>query len=198
MRFLCGINFPVGWAREHGYASYSSLLSWTLNKGKHCINAPFNIQCRLIIYYHREGEPFIDQDRSSHTHESYLSSIDPIRQVTYYLKYRAALEDILSEAGTGYILDDLRLAANLNHSLPASTITCLFIHAWVITASAKRIGLFYVLVLNICLSMAWAYNQSLFVSILSYKLHLVPYSCLQSQVHVLIVNECLMHVMVVL
>ena len=133
LRFLCGINFPVGWAREHGYASYSSLLSWTLNKGKHCINAPFNIQCRLIIYYHREGKPFVDQDRSSHTHESYLSSIDPIRQVTYYLKYRAALEDILSEAGTGYILDDLRLAANLNHSLPASTITCLFIHAWVIT-----------------------------------------------------------------
>ena len=65
-------------------------------------------------------------------------------------------------------------------------------------ASAKRVGLFYVLVLNICLSMAWAYNQSLFVSILSYKLHLVPYPCLQSQVHVLIVNECLMHVMVVL
>ena len=69
LRFLCGINFPVGWGREHGYASYSSLLSWTLNKGKHCINAPFNIQCRLIIYYHREGEPFIDQDRSSHTHD---------------------------------------------------------------------------------------------------------------------------------
>ena len=66
------------------------------------------------------------------------------------------------------------------------------------SASAKRVGLFYVLVLNICLSMAWAYNQSLFVSILSYKLHLVPYPYLQSQVHVLIVNECLMHVMVVL
>ena len=41
--------------------------------------------------------------------------------------------------------------------------------------SAKRVGLFYVLVLNICLSMAWAYNQSLFISILSYKLHRVPY-----------------------
>ena len=66
------------------------------------------------------------------------------------------------------------------------------------SSSAKRVGLFYVLVLNICLSMAWAYNQSLFVSILSYKFHLVPYPCLQSQVHVLIVNECLMHVMVVL
>ena len=69
---------------------------------------------------------------------------------------------------------------------------------WSHQTSAKCVGLFYVLVLNICLSMAWAYNQSLFVSILSYKLHLVPYPCLQSQVHVLIVNECLMHVMVVL